>query len=42
MPCVGQYGVQFSYMLYSDDHGKSWQRTAALSGEASWITNSPG
>ena len=34
MPCVGQYGVQFSYMLYSDDHGKSWQRTAALSGEA--------
>ena len=33
VPCVGQYGVQFSYMLYSDDHGKSWRRSAALTGE---------
>ncbi len=34
IPCVGEYGAQFSYMVYSDDHGVTWQRGEKLVGEA--------
>ena len=33
IPCSGEWGPQFSYMLYSDDHGATWQRSAPLVGE---------
>jgi len=33
IPCTGEHGPQFSYMLYSDDHGATWKRTGPLRGE---------
>ncbi|MEO1995219.1 MAG: sialidase family protein, partial [Planctomycetaceae bacterium] len=35
IPCSAEWGPQFSYMVYSDDHGATWQRTAPLVGEDS-------
>ena len=32
IPCSGEYGPQFSFLLYSDDHGATWQRTRPLRG----------
>jgi sialidase-1 len=33
IPCSAQYGPQFSYVIYSDDHGVSWQRGERVVGE---------